>query len=370
MDSRLAGGRRAPPLFRHLEDDGRTLPWVSLGDYPTPLEPLAGLPTSPVAALVKREDLSGARYGGNKVRTLEFLLAQAHARGAERVWSVGALGSNHALASAVYAPDLGLQAGAFLVPQPPTATARENFQALLEVGTSLLATARVTGVPWAAGRLVGQRVRSGRREFVMPPGGATPTGALGHVDAALELAEQLRGQDLETPGHIVLPYGSGCTSAGLLVGMALARRLGCGFVDRMPHLHAVRISPWPVTSRTWLMLLVRRTVRLLTRLGAPDLSGDLPALGRSLTVTGRYLGAGYGHPTAAARDAARVIEEGSGIALDTTYSGKAAAALLDLMESARAPVILWSTKSAAPLPAGAPERASGALSRWLERSAD
>ncbi len=116
-----------PALFRALPALGR-VPWARLGCWPTPIEPLEAVRPG---LWVKRDDLSGERYGGNKVRTLEALFGQAQAAGAQHIWATGSVGSNHALATALYAREAGLEPGVMLFPQPPSACARENLVATL-----------------------------------------------------------------------------------------------------------------------------------------------------------------------------------------------------------------------------------------------
>ena len=98
------------------------VPWVRLGQWPTPVAPIAGHPD----LWVKREDLTASAYGGNKVRTLEAMFGRARAAGATRIWATGAFGSNHVVATVVHARAVGLEAGALLFPQPPGEPAYAN----------------------------------------------------------------------------------------------------------------------------------------------------------------------------------------------------------------------------------------------------
>jgi len=206
----------------------------------------------------------------------------------------------------------------------------------------------------------------------MPPGGATPEGALGYVSAALELARQVAEGRLPRPEQVVIGVGSTCTSAGLLVGFEYAARQRIGFVDAAgrpapPELLAVRVTPWPVTAHFRIVSLALRTAELVARLARdPGLSIERRALSSRLRVDGRFLGRGYGHATQSGRLALEVFEHSAGLTLDTTYSAKAAAALLELGRSgARGPVLFWSTKSTARLPALSAERPAAAPRRML-----
>src|SRR5262245_24621587 len=103
-------------LFEVWPELHERLPIAPLGDFPTPVEPLAKLAGAlgrpGFAVYSKRDDISSAVYGGNKVRTLELLFAEAQASGATHIYSTGAFGSNHALATALHAPRIGLSPGA------------------------------------------------------------------------------------------------------------------------------------------------------------------------------------------------------------------------------------------------------------------
>lgn len=366
-----------PLLVRFPALTGR-VPWVSLGDFPTPVEPLAELMkatgASPERGFSKRDDLSSRIYGGNKVRTLEVLFGAALQSGATAILSTGALGSNHAVATALHAPRVGLRPGALLFGQPPSLAALENFQVLYGAQVPLRVSRHWLGLP----QMVIQETQSAlwqrTKTVIMRPGGATPTGALGYVSAALELAEQIEQGRLPCPRTVVVGVGSTCTSAGLLVGFQLAAALGIGFRNRLgplpPTLVSVRVTPWPVTSRFQILRLAEATSRLLAVLTRdPSVQAPRGQLSRLLRVDGRFLGAGYGRPSPSGLSAVRLWEEHVGYRLDTTYSAKAVAAFLELCRTEeQGPLLYWSTKSTAPLPQFPPRAyAPGWLKRWEQR---
>lgn len=334
----------------------RALPRSSLGQWPTPLEP-AGLAPD---LWFKREDLSSPHYGGNKVRCLEPVLGALADQGARRVIGTGAWGSNQSLALAIHGARHGFETGALLFPQPPSAAAGANLESLLATpcDVRLLPTIAAFPFSWLGARL--------RGEVVVPPGAATPRGAMGHVAAALEVAFAIRAGEVPPLRHVVLAVGSTCTTAGLLVGFAAARSLG--LIERAPTVHAVRVTPWPVTAHRRIVALARGAAALLARLGGPDAT-ERRALAEGLRVSGRQLGRGYGHPTAAGRGAIAAFDGVAGPHLDTTYAGKAGAWLLDEGAALDGPTLFWTTKSAVQPPlielAEAPIRRR--VRRWLER---
>ncbi|MCB9553625.1 MAG: pyridoxal-phosphate dependent enzyme [Myxococcales bacterium] len=336
----------------------RALPRVRLGDWPTPIEPLALRD----ALWVKREDLSSPLYGGNKVRCLEPVIAALEAQGARRIWATGAWGSNQAVAIAAHGARRGLATGALLFPQPAGAAAADNLRALMATDCAVRLLPSIALFPWG---VAGLRLRG---EAVIPPGAAVPRGALGHLTAALEVAESVAAGALPAPRHVVLAVGSTCTTAGLLVGFAAAARLGVGFTAP-PVVHAVRVTPWPVTARRRIVGLALATARLLAQLGGPDVA-DRRALAAGLTVSGAELGRGYGHPTASGRAAIAAFAAAGGPRLDPTYAGKSGAWLRAHLDRLDGPTLFWATKSAA-LPPRADDaalagRVSPRVMRWLD----
>lgn len=337
------------------------MPRVVLGAWPSPLEAKI---VRGHEVLFKREDLSAEGYAGNKIRPLEMVFGAARAAGLGEIWSTGAYGSNHALAAVVHARRQGLFGGAILWPQPWSQTAEDNVVATLSVADEVRWARSIAEMPAMA-----LMTRWRRRAWVMPPGAATPLGATGHANAALELGAQLseRGRPIDA---IVLPVGSTCTSAGLLVGTALAHAAGL-FPERPPRVVAVRVTPWPVTAAWRIARLAAATAArfevLFAKAGLtlpmfPRAAADFAA---RLEVIGDELGAGYGRATPRGWE---MLAEMShlGVRLDTTYSAKAAAHLARRLDRGAERLLFWATKSAVPLPAVDRTRSlPPALAKWL-----
>jgi 1-aminocyclopropane-1-carboxylate deaminase/D-cysteine desulfhydrase-like pyridoxal-dependent ACC family enzyme len=358
---RISSGMDRVALFRWLPRLAARVPWAMLGDWPTPLDALA---FEGGTIWVKREGDSSTRYGGNKIRTLEAWLGHTLAGGYDRIWAIGAYGSNHAIATVLHARALGLDAGAIVFPQPASEWAIENASALVESRCAIVRLRNVVEVPFAAMALA----RRDRRSIVMPPGGATPVGTLGALSAVFELAEQLEAGLAPPPRRIVLPIGSTCTTAGLLSGLALAHATGA-WRWPLPIVHAVRVTPWPITSRVRTAELAARTLARVAVLGGPAIAISLRELVARLVVDPHELGPGYGRPTPRSRAALHVVPRVAGAPrLDGVYSAKAMAALLRLHRRGVGPLLFWSTKStvrlaaaSAPALAHAPEQ----LRTWL-----
>jgi len=308
----------APPhLLRHAPGLAERLAWRSLGRLPTPLQTLTlTLPDGRTRAiLVKRDDLSGASYGGNKVRKLEFIVAHALARGARRLITAGAAGSHHALATAVYGRAAGLEVTVVLFPQPRTAHVRSVLLQQAATGAELRWVPRMTAVPLG---VMAARLRRWRdRPRVVPPGGSDAVGTLGYVSAGLELAEQLASGRHEPPARIHVASGTMGTAVGLALGLALA--------GRPIPIHAVRITPPLVTNERLMQRLLTRTATLLQEAGLARV--PTAEAWSMLRLRHKQVGAGYGQTTPAGEAAAAVFAA-AGLTLDPTYTAKAAADLL------------------------------------------
>ena len=337
-----------PLTRRHPGLTGR-LPYVALGALPTPVEPLQlpqGAPCrAPRGGLwIKRDDQTGARYGGNKVRKLELLLGDALAQGHRAVWTLGAIGSHHALATAIYGEQVGLDVHILHTPQPLSAHVRHNLRALAATRARLTLLPGEARVPLTAARAQLRRWRhDGRPAYTIALGGSSPLGAVGYVNAAFELAEQIDAGLLPAPTHIYAPVGSCGTFAGLW--------LGCALAGLDAEVVGVRVVPRAVGNRLTSALLIHATSRLLHRLD-PTVPLLRPAA-RRLTIRHAFAGPGYGLPTPRGRRAAELLSA-MGVASDPTYTAKTASALFDALSRTDAPdgpVLYWNTLSSADLDA-------------------
>lgn len=317
---------------------------------PTPLYKCAELSTASAELWIKNDGLTHAVYGGNKVRKLEPLLAEARLRGAERVLTFGAAGSHHVLTSVILARELGLRAAAVLGPQHATSHVVETLSAALAQGLEAIPAPNVGLLPLVAARALR------RRDYVIAPGASHVAGAVAYASAVSELVVQLGERGVPAPDVIVVPLGSGGTCAGLLAGVhaqAMETRVRGALVVENPMARAL---VWTLATAA------------LRRLRAP-VSQRLP-----LDVDGRYVGTGYGVPSAAGMRATELAAR-LGLVLEPTYTAKAFACALDLLKTpARARqhqpyrVLYWHTLSARPLPTrGAPAESLPAPLRALLR---
>ena len=322
-DSVRAGAQstRSLPIFERYPALAR-LPRAKLGVFPSPVVHVTGL-THDRDIWIKRDDLDAPDYGGNKVRALEFLLGEV--RPGDTLLTIGGEGSTHVLATAAMGERLGARTVAIRWRHDMNPAALRTASSAAELCSRL----HTTRGPLSA-FLVSLLARRGGHVRWVPPGGTSALGMLGHVNAGLELAEQIARGELPTPPHVVVPFGTGGTAAGLALGFAIA-----GLPTRVI---AARVVPRIVANRRRLLALARSCAKLIARVdgrSVPTVDSS-----RVLVVNDVYGGA-YGRPLPAASSAAADLDATSGILLDDSYSAKAFLAALRLPRGE--PVLFWLT---------------------------
>lgn len=283
-------------------------PRLRLGTLPTPVEPLPRLSARLGCQLfVKRDDMTGIAFGGNKVRKLEFVLADALAHGAKTIITVGAVQSNHCRITAALSAKLGLHCILVLSGSPPE---NPNGNLLLDylLGTEIVWSTReqrdemlkqTFDEAWAAGK----------RPFLIPLGASTPVGTLGYLEGFREFIQQ--GVEVD---WIVVASSSAGTQAGLVLGAIQAgwngRILGISIDHKASVLQDMVAELAMETADR-----VRQKVRI---------SRDM------IRVSADYLGDGYGFMGQSEKDAIQLFAREEGLFLDPVYTGRAAAGMLDL----------------------------------------
>lgn len=336
----VAGAMRDDGLLERLAPGlGAAAPRLRLAELPTPCTeaPHSARALGVARLFVKRDDLSSPRYGGTKVRALEFLLGAARAAGARGVATLGPDGSHHVYATAVFARAAGFDVRAALFPQPPTPETPILRAALEAIGVDVLRAPLAALLWWAAARARFTALGGGGRPFWIPAGGANALGVLGAVEGALELAEDVRRGAVPRPDAIVVAAGSCGAAAGLLLGTALA---GLD-VDVV----AVRVTPRIVASRFRILSLAAGAARLLAVAGCPRAAGL--RMGARLRLEHGFYGDGYAIP---GPQSGGVLAHAAadGLALESTYTAKALAAAGAPSCRGRT-VLFWNTFSAVPV---------------------
>lgn len=319
------------------------LPKCSIADLPTPLEEV-DLPGRASAAgiLVKRDDRSNKLYGGNKVRKLEYLLQRAKDREARRIATFGTVASNHALATALFAKALGFDCTCLLSHQAKTPKAPVALNMHLRNSTDIV---RFGGSRHSRVATMRKALQH-RHCWVIPTGGSCWLGVVGFVNAALELIEQLRSSGESMPDRVYVANGTMGTTAGLALGLALA--------DINTEVHAIRVTHEFVANPDAMQRLIAKTAIMLHRLDS-----TVPAdINRRCNVIFRdeFFGDGYARSTPAADRAIRYARDELDLLLDSTYTGKAMAALMHDAAAGflkRRKVVFWNTHNSRILPVSA-----------------
>lgn len=285
----------------------------------TPLEALPRFSSAvgDINIYIKRDDLLGLTFGGNKTRKLEFLVADALLHGADTLITCGAVQSNHCRLTLAAAVKEGLKCRFVLEEKVPGSYKPEASGNNLLF--NLLGIEAITVVPAGSNMMEAMQsvakevVKLGRKPYIIPVGGSNAIGATGYVACAEEILAQSfdRGINFD---HIITTSGSAGTHAGLLVGFY-------GNSSNIPIV-GISVSKKSDTLENLVFDLAQQTA---SRLGVKY---SIPR--DSVTCFDEYIGPGYSLPTKEAVHAIKLLAQTEGILLDPVYTGKAMAGLIDL----------------------------------------
>lgn len=327
---------KALPLFEAYPQLEEKLPFISLGVYPTPVDFLPGC-SEICQAYIKRDDLSGEEYGGNKIRKLEFELAEARRQDAHEVMTFGCDGSNHALATGIYAKKLGMQSTSILRTQHNASYVRKNLLKSLYYGIRMYHCETLDEMEALAGSLQQENLeKTGRMIYRIPVGGSSPLGTVGFVNAAFELKKQIDAGILPEPDYIYAAAGTLGTAAGLTIGL---KALGM-----KTKVAAVKVNSENRINAANYAKLMNDTIALL-RKADPDFPA-LECTPENVWIEEAYYGGDYAVFTEEGVCAANFMKEKYGISLDGTYTGKTCAAMLDAVQAPGnkgKTVLFWNT---------------------------
>ena len=325
-----------------------TVPKVKIGFFPTPLHRLDRLSEKlGVEIYLKRDDLTGiSQFGGNKMRKLEYLMADAVKENADTVYTYGASQSNHAMQTATACNRMGLYPLLFLTDIIGSDLSHPEGNILLDrilgaeihleplQGESIEETSR--RVHQKAKERISFLEKEGRKCYEIPMGGANAIGSLGFAEAFVEVAEefQLRGMEADYLYHAT---GTGGTLAGLLAGKKL--------LDSKMRIMSIGVGIGGDGYKEKVMEMANETLELLKR--------EERVCDEDIEVFEDYYGEGYEVPSARGSSAIRLLAKTEGVFLDPVYTAKAFSGMLDHIENGiiekGTRVIFWHTGGATAL---------------------
>jgi D-cysteine desulfhydrase len=307
-----------PPdiLKEYLPNVADRLPREALATLPTPVRlHHIRFADTPGRISIKYDNLTGNVYGGNKVRKLEYIFPLARKKRCLRIATFGAAGSNHALATALYARQSGFECTCFLARQATTPLVAATLNQHLLNGTELV----------HYGGDYRTRIKTlrehlwGRHAWVIPMGGSSWLGTVGFVAAGLELAAQIAGGEIPLPDRLYVGAGTMGTAVGIALGLSLA--------GLHTEVHAVRVSDVSIMNQRALDTLLKKTARMLRRVDS-SVPEDLATRTR-IRIRDEFFGPGYAQGTEATARAIAYARDAFDLNLETTYTGKVMSALLD-----------------------------------------
>ena len=278
---------------------------------PTPIEELPRLSAELAGPriLVKRDDQTGLAFGGNKTRKLEFLVAEAREQGAATLVTGGAVQSNHCRQTAAAAARFGMDCIVVLNGDKPR---RANGNLLLDefFGAEVVFVEQRNERDRVLQETFDAAAQAGRRPYLLPYGGSSPTGALGYVFAMEEFMQQDVAAD-----WIVFGTSSGGTHAGLVLGQRL-------------HAYPGKVLGISIDEpEDWL----KSHVSSLATQASERFGRRIEMQPDDVLANDTYCQAGYGVVTAAEREAINLFARTEGLLLDPVYTGRAAAGMIDLL---------------------------------------
>lgn len=304
---------------------------LNLAHAPTPFYPLRRLSRLWGGEIwVKRDDLTGLELSGNKVRKLEFLLAQAIERGADTIITCGGIQSNHCRATTFACARLGLKVVLLLRGDLPD-LADGNYYLDLLGGAQVFPITPDDYYHRLAESLeeVAQKVRErGGKPYIIPEGGSNALGAWGYVEALRELHSQCRQSGVE-PQTIVIPASSGGTYAGLFVGI---RREGWGV-----KVYSAAVSDPTDETR-------KRISHILDEMNT-TFNLNLHFRREDILVDDQFIGEGYAKASSQDLQVIGEVARTEGVVLDPVYTAKAARMLKERLREGKiaTPVVFWHT---------------------------
>ena len=312
-------------LFKYYPNLKEKLTYISLGDFPTPIKKCEELGKflGHQNIFIKRDDLSGKKllngkhlFGGNKIRKLEFLIADALNKQANTVITYGCAGSNHALATVICANQCGLKTILMLKPQPNSNIVQNNLLLDLYYGAQIYFFPDNQSRDLATQKIV----ENNKQIYFIPTGGSVPLGIIGFVNGILELNEQIRSGQINEPDFIYVALGTCGTVTGILLGLRV--------LNLKTKVIAVSIEPEELSGELMekTKKLFNETNKLLNSFDNTFPIFEFPK--DQLIINKNFCGKEYGLFTEEGLEAIELLKSYENIILDATYTAKAMAAMI------------------------------------------
>lgn len=304
-----------PPIINEFYSGLEDVPFVSLGNYPSKIEKLEkmGEHVNVPDLYIKRDDCCHNIYGGNKVRKLEYILADAKVKNRELLITLGAVGSNQVLATGIHGGNEGFDVMGIVMDQPNADYVRKNLLLDYHFGIELVYTRNILEELLMSGWKYLINSLRGRKPYYIPPGASSPIGNLGFVNAIFELNIQIDGGDIPEPDFIIAPAASLGTVAGL--------DLGCKLLEMNTRVIGVGVAmPWMVTTSRFVGMF-NNICKFMRRYDE-----NIPKIRctkEDIILLDEFLGKGYAYITKEGYGTVKEMMRLEGIPLEPTYTGKA-----------------------------------------------
>jgi D-cysteine desulfhydrase len=325
------------PLFKKYPKL-TSIPWVSVINSPTPIHKMEQTSKTLKRDIwVKRDDLTHTIYGGNKPRKYEFVFADILEKGKKTIVTLGGIGTNHGLATAVTARDFGLSTHLFVLEQPLSEGVRENLLCHHFFGAKL----HLMRNPFHRKLAMKIKLMLDNSSYFVTLGASSPLGTLGFVNAAFELKEQIEKNLIPELDKLFVTVGSLATCAGLVLGLELAqvktKVVGIGVTD-------------PSRSSKQRTLELAKKALVIMRNKDASIPNVSEKLENRLVIDHSYFGGQYGASTKEALEAIEMAKRDE-LKLEHTYTGKTFGGLIDYCQKNKVTkdefALFWNSKSSA-----------------------
>ena len=300
-------------LYMKLEK----IPRINYCFLPTPLEKLNNISKLYKSEVfMKRDDLTGHCFGGNKERKLEFIMADALKRKATIIVTVGTLQSNHCRMTAAFSNRFGLKVELILIENEKIKNEGNYF--LCKLMGAKIHTVKVNEVKDEIAELLNNLRDKGEKPYFIEGGGHNVLGTIGYVYAIKELMNQTKEREI-SPDFLVLPTGTGTTQAGLILGKKL--------FDHNIEIIGISVARNKERCVSEITNIIKKTEQYLNT--------DSECYNPHIKVYDDYVGEGYGIPTKESLNVLRLMAEKEGLIIDPIYNAKAMAGMFDLISKGR-----------------------------------